>query len=200
MLPVFYTNPGALAIFTAACLIWILPESIGMPRQMARVARKTELIQDRGSLIILLGLQWTGLALDFTLAFLLPAAAFSWQRPLTFGLGVFFILLGTALRWAAIRTLGRYFTRDVAVSAGQPVVQNGLYRFIRHPAYSGTFLTMLGVGLAVGNWAGLVVLLLCVFSGHFYRVKIEEQALVRTLGQPYLDYMRRTRRFVPMLF
>ena len=200
MLPVFYTNPGALAIFTAACLIWILPESIGMPRQMARVARRTELIQDRGSLIILLGLQWTGLALDFLLAFLLPAAGFSWQRPLIFGLGVLLILLGTALRWVAIRTLGRYFTRDVAVSAGQPIVQNGLYRFIRHPAYTGTFLTMLGVGLAVGNWAGLVVLLLCVFSGHFYRVKIEEQALIRTLGQPYLDYMRRTRRFVPMLF
>jgi protein-S-isoprenylcysteine O-methyltransferase Ste14 len=104
------------------------------------------------------------------------------------------------LRWTAIRTLGRYFTRDVAVSASQPVVQQGLYRFIRHPAYTGTFLTMLGMGLAVGNWAGLIVLLVCVFSGHFYRVKIEEQALIRTLGQPYLDYMRRTRRFIPMLF
>lgn len=200
MFPVFYTNPGALAIFIAACLVWLLPESIGMPRQMAKVSRQTGLVQDRGSLFILLGLQWTGLALDFTLAFLTPPAAILWQRLLIFGLGVLLMPLGTALRWTAIRTLGRYFTRDVAVSLDQPVVQHGLYRFIRHPAYTGTFLTMLGVGLAVGNWAGLIVLLVCVFSGHFYRVRIEEQALISSLGQPYLDYMRRTRRFIPLVF
>jgi protein-S-isoprenylcysteine O-methyltransferase Ste14 len=41
---------------------------------------------------------------------------------------------------------------------------------------------------------------LCVFIGHFYRVKIEEKALIRTIGQPYIDYMRRTRRFIPLLF
>lgn len=55
------------------------------------------------------------------------------------------------MRLYAIRTLGRYFTRDVAVSAGQQVVQSGLYHLIRHPAYSGTFLTMLEVGLAMTN-------------------------------------------------
>jgi protein-S-isoprenylcysteine O-methyltransferase Ste14 len=200
LFPLFFTDPAALGIFMIVCLVWVVPESIAMPRQMARAARKTELIQDRGSLILLLGLQWSGVFLDFLLAFLFPAAALPWQPALIFGFGVLLMLLGTAMRWVAIRTLGRYFTRDVAVSAGQPVVQYGLYRFIRHPAYSGTFLTMLGLGLAVGNWAGLVVLLLCVFSGHFYRVKIEEQALVRTLGQPYIDYRARTRRFIPFVF
>lgn len=200
MLPLIYTHPAALGVFLIACLVWIVPESIGMPRQMAKVSRQNGLVQDRGSLIILLGLQWTGLALDFTLAFLIPAAAILWQPSVIFGLGVLLMVLGTSLRWTAIRTLGRYFTRDVAVSLDQPVVQHGLYRFIRHPAYSGTFMTMLGVGLALGNWAGLSVLLVCVFSGHFYRVKIEEQALIRSLGQPYLDYMRRTRRFIPLVF
>ena len=71
---------------------------------------------------------------------------------------------------------------------------------IRHPAYSGTFLTMLGVGLAMTNWASLVALLLCVFLGHIYRVSIEEQALIRTIGQPYIEYMRRTKRFIPWVY
>jgi protein-S-isoprenylcysteine O-methyltransferase Ste14 len=200
LLPLIYTNPAAAGVFIAACLIWLVPEMIGMFPQMAQVSRKTVPVQDRGSLLLLIGLQWTGLALNFLLAWLLPAAAIFWQRTAFFLLGIICIPLGVALRWYAIQTLGRYFTRDVAVSAGQQVVQHGPYRLIRHPAYSGTFLTMLGVGLALTNWASLSALLICVFLGHFYRVRIEEQALVRTLGQPYLDYMRRTRRFIPLLF
>jgi len=79
-------------------------------------------------------------------------------------------------------------------------VQTGPYRYIRHPAYSGTFLTMLGVGLAMTNWASLMALLLCVFSGHLYRVHVEEKALIRAIGQPYIEYMRHTRRFIPWVF
>jgi protein-S-isoprenylcysteine O-methyltransferase Ste14 len=172
----------------------------GMRRQMAKISRKMDAVQDRGSLIVLLGLQWTGLALNFLLAWLLPVAAIRWQRTTLFLLGLTAILLGVALRWYAIRVLGSYFTRDVAVTADQPVVMHGPYRLIRHPAYSGTFLTMLGVGLATTNWASLVVLLVCVFLGHLYRVSIEEQALIRIIGQPYIAYVRRTKRFIPGVF
>lgn len=201
MLPLVYTNPGAAAVFITACLFWLVPEMIGMAPQMAKVSRKTVIVQDRGSMAILIGLQWTGLALNFGLAWLWPAAAIARSLRLAlFVCGVVFIVLGVTLRWYAIRTLGRFFTRDVAVSPDQPVVQNGPYRLIRHPAYSGTFLTMLGVGLAMANWASLVALLVCVFAGHFYRVRIEEKALIRSIGQPYVDYMRRTRRFIPLLF
>ena len=149
---------------------------------------------------ILIGLQWIGLALNFLLVWLFPAAAITWHRTALFLLGVTLIPLGVALRWYAIWTLGGYFTRDVAVSADQKVVQNGPYRSIRHPAYSGTFLTMLGVGLAMTNWASLVALLVCVFLGHLYRVRVEEKVLIQTIGQQYVEYMHRTRRFIPFVF
>ena len=200
MLPLVYTNKAAAGLFIAACLVWLVPETIGMFSQLAKISRKAILVQDRGSMTILIGLQWLGLAFNFSLAWLLPAAAIRWQRTGLFLFGVIFILLGTALRWYAIQTLGRYFTRDVAVSVDQTVVQHGPYRLVRHPSYSGTFLTMLGVGLAMTNWASLISLLLCVFSGHFNRVKIEEKALVETIGQPYIDYIRHTKRFIPLLF
>jgi protein-S-isoprenylcysteine O-methyltransferase Ste14 len=196
VLPLIYTNAFAAAVFIAACAIWIVPEMNGMTKQRATVARSEALAQDRGSMGILIGLQWTGLALNFALAWVI-GASIPWQRAALFVCGVSLILLGVALRWYAIHTLGKYFTRDVAVSAGQQVVRRGPYRWIRHPAYSGTFLTMTGVGLAMTNWASLVVLLLCVLLGHVYRVRVEEQALMRSIGQPYVDYMRHTRRFIP---
>ena len=190
----------AAGIFLAACLIWYVPELIGTLKQKARVSRKEASVQDRGSMGILIGLQWIGLALNFALAWLFPAAAINWQRITLFMLGVLLMLLGVALRWYAIWTLGGYFTRDVAVSVDQQVVQKGPYRSIRHPAYSGTFLTMLGVGLALTNWASLVVLLVLVLVGHLYRVRVEEKALIQSIGQPYVEYMHRTKRFIPLMF
>jgi protein-S-isoprenylcysteine O-methyltransferase Ste14 len=200
MLPLIYTRPADTGIFLAACCIWNVPELIGSRKQMARVSRKEASLQDRGSMVMLIGFQWTGLALNFILGWLFPAAAIQGPRMALFLLGVLLMLPGVALRWYAIWTLGNSFTRDVAVAPDQNVVQNGPYRFIRHPSYSGTILTMLGVGLAVTNWASLLVLLLFVLAGHLYRVRIEEQALVRTLGQPYIAYMQRTKRFIPLVF
>ncbi len=200
MLPLIYTNAAAAGIFLVACLTWNVPELLGMTRQTAKIARQTASVQDHRSMGVLIGLQWVGLALSFALAALVPTAAIPWYRMTLFVLGVALILLGVAFRWYAIWTLGSYFTRDVAVSADQPVVRHGPYRTIRHPAYSGTFLTMLGVGLAVTNWASLGALLLCVFLGHLYRVRVEERALAQTIGQPYVDYMRRTKRFIPGMF
>ncbi len=198
-LPLIYTNLAAAGIFIVACLVWLVPELIVMPRQMAKVSRQEASVQDRSSLGILIGLQWVGLTVDFLLAWRLPSAAIPWQW-IALLAGVAFILLGVALRWYSIRTLGQYFTRDVAVSADQQLVQHGPYRWVRHPAYSGTILTMLGVGLGIANWAGLACLLICIFLGHLYRVSVEEKALVSTLGQPYIEYVRRTRRLIPWVF
>src|SRR5437762_10721764 len=117
LLPLIYTNAVAAGIFLAACLIWNVPEMIGALKQTAKTSRKEAAVQDRGSMGILIGLQWVGLALNFSLGGLFPAAAIIWHRTALFSAGVILILLGVALRWYAIWILGNYFTRDVAVSA-----------------------------------------------------------------------------------
>jgi protein-S-isoprenylcysteine O-methyltransferase Ste14 len=200
MLPLIYTNRIAAVVFLVASLIWMVPEWLGWRRQMSRVARKEAAGEDRGSMVILVVLQWIGLALNFLLAGLWRGAAIWWHPTAIFALGIALIPLGVGLRWYSIRVLGQYFTRDVAVSVDQRVVERGPYRYLRHPSYTGTFVTMLGVGVATGNWASVTCLLACVFAGHYYRVRVEEKALVQTLGQPYVQYMRRTKRFVPMVF
>jgi protein-S-isoprenylcysteine O-methyltransferase Ste14 len=200
VLPLIYTNAGIAVVFLTACLVWNVPEAVGMIRQLVAPSRTGAVVQDRGSLGILIGLQWLGLALNFALAGVLRAEAIPWHRVALFLLGVSMIVLGVALRWYAVWTLGRYFTRDVAVAEDQQVVQHGPYRLLRHPAYSGTFLTMMGVGLAMTNWASLLAVCLGVFLGHMYRVRVEERALIQAIGQPYVEYMQHTKRFIPWVF
>jgi protein-S-isoprenylcysteine O-methyltransferase Ste14 len=143
---------------------------------------------------------WIGLGLNFWLPPLFRGATITWHRSLLFFTGITLMLSGVALRWYAIHVLGRYFTQEVAIRPDQPVIQSGPYRYIRHPSYSGTLMTMLGIGLAMTNWASLMAIMACTLFGHSYRIAVEEHALREKLGQPYIDYMRRTRRFIPFVY
>jgi protein-S-isoprenylcysteine O-methyltransferase Ste14 len=50
------------------------------------------------------------------------------------------------------------------------------------------------------NWASLVLIVPIAFAGYVHRMSIEEQALVSELGQPYADYMTKTKRLVPHVY
>jgi protein-S-isoprenylcysteine O-methyltransferase Ste14 len=115
-------------------------------------------------------------------------------------LGAFLAVGGTLFRQWAIRTLGQYFTRSVRVSADQAVVQDGPYRWVRHPSYTGAVLAAAGVGLALGNAVSLGCLLAAILPGFAYRISIEEKALAETLGEPYRAYRARTKRLIPFVW
>jgi protein-S-isoprenylcysteine O-methyltransferase Ste14 len=197
MLPLIYGWNIYALLFWIVYIVWFVLEMIGAFAQRVKAGAQK---QDRGSMVVLLVGLYAGVLLNFALPGLFPGATITWNRPVLFFIGLTLIVLGIILRQYAIRVLGRYFTREVATRADQTVVQNGPYRFIRHPAYSGTLLTMLGIGLAMTNWASLVAILVCSFGGFFYRVLVEERALRSSLGQPYVEYMRHTKRFVPFVF
>jgi protein-S-isoprenylcysteine O-methyltransferase Ste14 len=109
------------------------------------------------------------------------------------------MLGGIAFRFYAMSVLGKYFTYQVAVQTGQTVIDTGPYRYLRHPSYTGALVTLVGLGLALGNWASLLVLLACMGAAYYYRISVEESALVAALGEPYKLYMQRTWRLVPFL-
>src|SRR5438046_3499224 len=46
--------------------------------------------------------------------------------------GIVLLIAGTAVRWAAIFTLRKFFTVNVTILEGQRIVRHGVYRFIRH--------------------------------------------------------------------
>jgi protein-S-isoprenylcysteine O-methyltransferase Ste14 len=106
---------------------------------------------------------------------------------------------GAALRTWAISTLGRYFTRTVQVSADQPVVENGPYRRIRHPSYTGLGMLFLAIALALGNWLSLALVAGAAAIAGVYRIRVEEAALVEAIGEPYRAYMKRTKRLIPFV-
>jgi len=143
---------------------------------------------------------WLALSAGFTLTYTVPQAAMLWKRSSVFFVGIGLMLAGLAFRFYAMWVLGRFFTYDITVQAGQTVVEAGPYRYIRHPSYTGALITLVGLGLALGNWAALLTILACMGIAYAYRITVEEAALIAALGEPYKQYMRRTQRLVPFLF
>ncbi len=197
MLPLFATNRVDFIIFQISSVIWFIPELIA---SFGRRRTPGAQVRDRGSRFVLLAGLGAGLFLGIFSSFIARQLAIPWDRTLLFGTGIFLILAGVGFRWYAIQILGKYFTPSVSIQAGQTVVEDGPYRLIRHPSYTGALVTFLGIGLALSNWLSLAFILLGAGLGYSYRVQVEEQALVEALGQPYLDYMRRTKRFIPFVF
>lgn len=193
----FSAGPIFALIFWGAFATWILPEIIAW-----RIKRSgdTSKARDQGSLNLIVILWWIGIALGFSLSLFLPRAAIPWQRTSLFLAGVCLMLLGVALRWYSARVLGKYFTFNVAIQGGQSLIEAGPYRYIRHPSYTGALLSLLGFGLALGNWAGLAVSFCGMGFAYSYRIPVEEAVLASALGESYKQYMKRTWRLVPFLF
>ena len=122
--------------------------------------------------------------------------AISFARPEWFGLAFALALAGIALRLYSVWTLGSFFDLRVRTTAGQSVVNKGPYRLVRHPSYTGALLTVLGVLLMWTNWLSLACFVFAL-PGFAYRIKVEEEALAGSLGEPYREYMRSTKRLIP---
>ena len=149
--------------------------------------------------MVVVGTVGLGTALCALLALTVPATAITSARAFLFWLGILLVYAGIAFRLYAINVLGSSFTSTVAVTPDQPLIEAGPYRLIRHPAYTGVLITLLGFGLCYTNWLGLLVIVGCALIGFSYRIRVEEHVLKAHLGQRYQEYMRRTKRLIPFV-
>jgi protein-S-isoprenylcysteine O-methyltransferase Ste14 len=156
--------------------------------------------EDRGSLrVVMIGFSLATLG-AFVLAFAVPGATLPGPRLAWFFAGVATLVLGSLLRRHCFRVLGRFFTGAVEIQADHRVVDTGAYRWVRHPSYTAALLIVLGIALALGNWIGVAVSLGLAFPAYAYRARVEEQALLASLGGPYARFLAPRKRFVPFVY
>ena len=174
---------------------WLLLDMLWVFSKYSRRAKSA----DRGSLWWLIVVLWIGIALAISLAYSgigsVGAAAVPVQL---FGFAL--MALGIAVRFLAIHQLGRLHMPVVAIQADHPLMDRGLYSRVRHPSYLGAIIALSGFGLALGNGLSALVVLVAALVSYGYRIHIEEIALVKGLGDRYVDYRRRTHRLSPWVY
>lgn len=113
------------------------------------------------------------------------------------GLAIF--LAGVVLRIGSILTLGERFTVSATIVWGHELVTRGLYRFARHPSYTGALLTLFGWALVFRSAIGIALAAMMI-PPLVSRIRAEERLLVREFGPAYESYRSRTWRLLPLVY
>jgi protein-S-isoprenylcysteine O-methyltransferase Ste14 len=76
------------------------------------------------------------------------------------------------------------------------LVTSGIYRYIRHPQYTGFFMITFGM---MCEWATLpLIILYCLLLALYYKLaKKEEGDIEKEFGKEYVEYKRTTKMFIP---
>ncbi len=179
-----FTFPQALA-FWLVYVVSMIPEFRIILGGRPRAARQDS--PDAGSFGVILGGQSAAIIAAFCPPRMTPN-------------GTALLLAGSALRWHCRRLLGEDFTADVRVRPNQAVVDRGAYHWVRHPSYLAGLVVFTGMGLALGNWASLAVLVGATAGVYLYRMPVEERALEAAMGEPYRAYLRTHKRLIPFVY
>jgi len=186
-------HPAPWVLLLSSTILFLLQPAL--PTQKDEKVEQT----DRGSAVAILAgvsLAMLGTVVQFAArAELEPEPLSAWVFA-----GTALIVLGSGLRLWAIRTLGRFFTAQVQVKGDHQVVQDGPYRHVRHPSYTGILLGFAGNSLLFHSWVGAVLTAVLVLPIYLYRIRIEEHALGTQLGDAYRRYQATTGALVPRLF
>lgn len=120
-----------------------------------------------------------------------PAGPLSTAGVAVTGLGVAMIVWGFV-------SLGDALTPFPRPLDGATLHRQGVYRFVRHPIYSGVILAGLGwSGWWLSGTGLLAVLALAIF---FDRKAAYEENWLRKKYPGYADYARRVKKFIPGLY
>jgi protein-S-isoprenylcysteine O-methyltransferase Ste14 len=112
------------------------------------------------------------------------------------GLAMTAVGIGIAI-WARL-SLGSNWSGMVALKKDHQLVSSGLYRWVRHPIYSGILLAMFGTAMIAGHlrgWLGMAL----AFGAFYFKARREERFLREEFGPSFEAHSRRTGMFLPRL-
>jgi len=138
---------------------------------------------------------------ESTLGLIVLNAPVWFHRPLGFPqvLSWPFLLASIYLPIAAVILLHRVGQPQGDFENTTRLVTSGIYRYIRHPMYAA--LLALGWGAFLKQISIPSVALVIVLSVSAYlTARVEEVENLAKFGSAYLEYQRKTRRFIPFIF
>jgi len=156
-------------------------------------------VQDLGSMLLLWAAIVSGITAAEWIGNVAPANIFGGAHWLKTA-AIIVLVAGIAIRWTAILSLGKAFSANVAIRNSQTVYQSGLYRFVRHPSYTGLLLVFVSIAIHERNWIAAAVILAPTIAAMLYRIHVEEIALNKAFGEQYASYCKTTWCLIPGVY
>lgn len=113
--------------------------------------------------------------------------------------GIAVAVLSFALINLSVMSLGKFFTINLTIQEGHRLIQSGLYRYVRHPRYTGVILMSLSLALVFASAIGLLFTL-AIMINLIVRIRREEKMLSAEFGAEWADYHSRTKALIPFIY
>ncbi len=117
------------------------------------------------------------------------------EYPITL-IGILPILAGLAIGFSSARRFRKRGTGVIPFSPATTVVTDGAYRFTRNPMYLGLTLALIGAALLFGSVSPLLTIPVFIIWITIRYILAEEEFMAESVGQPYLDYKQKVRRWI----
>ncbi len=195
MLSFFFVNAWPYYLFYIVTILWIV-EFVIFPSHLKKQSK-----QEKKSFFFILQFILLIIVLNFIFGWLQIGTTENQtvQNILNY-VGITLYILGLSLRYVSIIHLGRFFTRNVAISDTHELISSGPYKILRHPLYLGLFLLSTSVPLFFSNiiLTPLAYLLMGYILNH--RMTLEENILETSLGQSYKKWKHSRYKFIPFIY
>lgn len=190
---------GWLSIF-----MFLIVALSGITANILKNAKEKDLqfVKDDKTILIFRILMPGSVIVAFLVAWIDPWK-FSWDSSNLFWLdciSAILFILGMALRWGAILSLKRAFTVKVSILKDHKLKKDGLYKWVRHPSYTGMYIYGLGYALSFHSILCIVIIISAVWFSTYSRILVEEEVLESHFGKAYLEYKTKTWKLFPGIY
>ena len=119
------------------------------------------------------------------------------------GIAVLTVAIAAASAWlvnAAARHLGKQWALAARLVEGHTLIQDGPYRFVRNPIYTGMLGLLVATGLAVTGRIPLLLAIMLFVAGTGIRIQSEERLLRQAFGSEFEEYARKVPALIPGIY
>ena len=180
--------------FFALFFLWTLTSE-----KLVYKAPDTYVIEDADNKSFLY-LQLTFLIALFYAAIDFVELAFTRYKPLEpniIYLGFILFIISCLIRWWGYNSIGKFFNPRVALYEDHQLIIEGAYKKLRHPIYLGDVIGFIAITLIFNSWGAMLIILCTTIPALIYRIKIEEEFMLRHFPEAYSAYLKNTKRLIP---
>ncbi|MBT4320341.1 isoprenylcysteine carboxylmethyltransferase family protein [Candidatus Bathyarchaeota archaeon] len=113
--------------------------------------------------------------------------------------GTTMFVIGLIITVRAQMTISTNYSWTLEIRDGHTLVESGLYKYVRHPIYTGTIIRLISIPVFTSSLPGFILSLLSIPVLN-YRIGLEEGMLIEEFGEEYERYKERTWRLFPYIY
>ena len=116
-----------------------------------------------------------------------------------FSIGMSFLIFGIVFNEWARHILGKQWSGAARILKKHKLITSGPYSVVRHPMYFANILMHIGCIIIINSYVllGLFLLIVLILG---YRIKIEEQELLKKFGKNYEIYRKKVALIIPFIY